>query len=66
MVHNYWTKDLVTGGKEMWWTPKYDEIPVFVKVLLFRNTQFNNMGNWVDELTLDLYYKGKRKSVVSL
>jgi hypothetical protein len=35
--------DLVTGGKEIWWILNLMKFPVFVKVLLFRNTQFNNM-----------------------
>jgi alpha-glucosidase len=66
--YNYWTNDLVTGGKEMWVDTKYDEIPVFVKAgsVIPKYPVQQYVGELeFDELTLDLYYKeGKEKSVV--
>lgn len=66
--YNYWTNNLVTGGKEMWVDTKYDEIPVFVKAgsVIPKYPVQQYVGELeFDELTLDLYYKeGKEKSVV--
>ncbi|MFQ3174943.1 MAG: alpha-glucosidase, partial [Flavobacterium sp.] len=66
--YNYWTDNLVTGGKEMWVDTKYDEIPVFVKAgsVIPKYPVQQYVGELeFDELTLDLYYKeGKEKSVV--
>jgi alpha-glucosidase len=66
--YNYWTNNLVAGGKEMWVDTKYDEIPVFVKAgsVIPKYPVQQYVGELeFDELTLDLYYKeGKEKSVV--
>ncbi|HEY4619167.1 MAG TPA: glycoside hydrolase family 31 protein [Flavobacterium sp.] len=66
--YNYWTNNLVTGGKEIWVDTKYDEIPVFVKAgaIIPKYPVQQYVGELeFDELTLDLYYKeGKEKSVV--
>jgi alpha-glucosidase len=66
--YNYWTNNLVTGGKEIWVDTKYDEIPVFVKAgsVIPKYPVQQYVGELeFDELTLDLYYKeGKEKSVV--
>jgi alpha-glucosidase len=66
--YNYWTNNLVTGGKEIWVDSKYDEIPVFVKAgsVIPKYPVQQYVGELeFDELTLDLYYKeGKEKSVV--
>lgn len=66
--YNYWTNNLVNGGKEMWVDTNYDEIPVFVKAgsVIPKYPVQQYVGELdFDELTLDLYYKeGKEKSVV--
>ncbi|MGO4818886.1 glycoside hydrolase family 31 protein [Flavobacterium sp. W22_SRS_FP1] len=66
--YNYWTNNLVTGGKEIWVDTKYDEIPVFVKAgsVIPKYPVQQYVGELeFDELTLDFYYKeGKEKSVV--
>jgi alpha-glucosidase len=66
--YNYWTNNLVAGGKEIWVDTKYDEIPVFVKAgsVIPKYPVQQYVGELeFDELTLDLYYKeGKEKSVV--
>ena len=66
--YNYWTNNLVTGGKETWVDTNYDEIPVFVKAgaIIPKYPVQQYVGELeFDELTLDLYYKeGKEKSVV--
>jgi alpha-glucosidase len=66
--YNYWTNNLVAGGKEIWVDTNYDEIPVFVKAgaIIPKYPVQQYVGELeFDELTLDLYYKeGKEKSVV--
>jgi alpha-glucosidase len=66
--YNYWTNNLISGGKEIWIDTKYDEIPVFVKAgaIIPKYPVQQYVGELdFDELTLDLYYKeGKEKSVV--
>ena len=66
--YNYWTNELVTGGREVWIDTKFDEIPLFVKAgaIIPKYPVQQYVGELeFDELTLDLYYKnGKEKSVV--
>jgi alpha-glucosidase len=66
--YDYWTNNLVTGGKEIWVDTKFDEIPVFIKAgaMIPKYPVQQYVGELeFDELTLDLYYKdGKEKSVV--
>jgi len=66
--YNYWTNNMVKGGKEMWVDTQFDEIPVFVKAgsVIPKYPVQQYVGELdFDELTLDLYYKaGKEKSVV--
>jgi alpha-glucosidase len=66
--YNYWTKELVTGGKELWVDTKYDEIPVFVKAgaIIPKYPVQQYVGELeFDELELDVYYYlGKEKSLV--
>lgn len=66
--YNYWTNNLVIGGKEMWVDTKFDEIPVFIKagavIPKYPVQQYVEELDF-DELTLDVYYKeGNEKSVV--
>jgi alpha-glucosidase len=66
--YNYWTKELVTGGKEIWVDTKYDELPVFVKAgaIIPKYPVQQYVGELeFDELELDVYYYlGKEKSLV--
>jgi alpha-glucosidase len=66
--YNYWTKELVTGGKELWVDTKYDEIPVFVKAgaIIPKYPVQQYVGELeFDQLELDVYYYlGKEKSLV--
>jgi len=66
--YNYWTNELVTGGREVWIDTKFDEIPLFVKAgaIIPKYPVQQYVGELeFDELTLDIYYKnGKEKSVV--
>jgi alpha-glucosidase len=66
--YNYWTNELISGGKEVWVDTQYDEIPVFVKAgaIIPKYPVQQYVGELeFDELTLDIYYKeGKEKSVV--
>ncbi len=66
--YNYWTKEIITGGKELWIDTKYDEIPVFVKAgaIIPKYPVQQYVGELdFDELELDVYYYfGKEKSLV--
>ncbi|PTB92540.1 glycosyl hydrolase, partial [Marinobacter sp. B9-2] len=66
--YNFWTNELVTGGKEMWVDTAFDQIPVFVKAgaIIPKYPVQQYVGEKeIDELTLDVYYKeGKETSVV--
>jgi len=66
--YNYWTNELVTGGKEMWVDTAFDQIPVFVKAgaIIPKYPVQQYVGEKeIEELTLDVYYKeGKETSVV--
>ncbi|KVV15266.1 glycoside hydrolase family 31 protein [Flavobacterium sp. TMP13] len=66
--YNYWTNEVVSGGKEIWIDTKLDEIPIFVKAgaIIPKYPVQQYVGEIdFDELTLDLYYfEGKEKSVV--
>ncbi len=66
--YNYWTKEVLIGGKEVWVDTKFDEIPIFVKAgaVIPKYPVQQYVGELeFDELTLDIYYKeGKEKSVV--
>ena len=64
--YNYWTNQLVSGGKEMWVDADIDSMPLFVKsgaiIPKFPIQQF--VGEKViDEVTLEIYFKeGKETS----
>ena len=67
-MYNYWTNELVSGGKEIWIDTAYDEIPVFIKegAIIPKYPVQQYVGELeFDELTLEVYYKnGKETSVV--
>lgn len=66
--YNYWTNEMILGGKEMWVDTKFDQIPIFVKAgaVIPKYPVQQYVGELdFDELTLDLYFnEGKEKSVV--
>jgi alpha-glucosidase len=66
--YNYWTNEMISGGKEIWVDTKFDQIPIFVKAgaVIPKYPVQQYVGELeFDELTLDLYYKeGKEKSFV--
>jgi len=66
--YNYWTNELINGGKEIWVDTKFDQIPIFVKAgaIIPKYPVQQYVGELdFDELTLDIYYKeGKEKSGV--
>ncbi|WP_291145780.1 glycoside hydrolase family 31 protein [Flavobacterium sp. UBA7680] len=66
--YNYWTNELLVGGREIWVDTKFDEIPVFVKAgaIIPKYPVQQYVGELeFDELTLDVYYKnGKEQSGV--
>lgn len=66
--YNYWTHELISGGKEIWVDTKFDQIPIFVKAgaIIPKYPVQQYVGELeFDELILDLYYKeGKEKSGV--
>lgn len=66
--YNYWTEEVVEGGKEMWVDADIDSIPMFVKegaiIPKYPIQQFVGEKKF-DEITLDVYFKkGKEISVV--
>jgi len=66
--YNYWTNEVVQGGKELWVDTAFDQIPVFVKAgsIVPKYPVQQYVGELeFDELTLDIYYKeGKETSLV--
>jgi alpha-glucosidase len=66
--YNYWTNELIEGGKELWVDTKFDQIPMFIKAgaVIPKYPVQQYVGELeFDELELDIYYKeGKEKSVV--
>ncbi len=66
--YNYWTDELVEGGKELWVEAELDSMPLFVKegaiIPKYPIQQYVGEKEF-DEITLDVYYsKGKETSVV--
>lgn len=64
--YNFWTDEVVIGGKEMWVNADIDSIPVFIKegavIPKYPVQQYVGEKEF-DEITLDIYYKkGKEKS----
>jgi alpha-glucosidase len=66
--YNYWTKELITGGKETWVDTHFDEIPMFIKegAIIPKYPVQQYVGELeITELILDLYFKlGKEESLV--
>ena len=64
--YNYWTNEVVEGGKEMWVDADLDSMPIFIKegavIPKYPIQQYVGEKQF-DEITLDVYYKiGKEKS----
>jgi alpha-glucosidase len=64
--YNFWTNEVVEGGKEMWVDAEIDSMPIFIKegaVLPKYPVQQYVGEKKFNEVTLDVYYKeGKEKS----
>ncbi|MEM6687081.1 MAG: glycoside hydrolase family 31 protein [Bacteroidota bacterium] len=64
--YNYWTDELVEGGKEKWVDAEIDSMPIFVKagaVIPKYPVQQYVGEKEIREVTLDIYYKqGKERS----
>jgi len=64
--YNFWTDEVVVGGKEMWVDADLNSMPIFIKegavIPKYPVQQYVGEKNF-DEITLDVYYKiGKEKS----
>ena len=63
---NYWTNEVVKGGKEMWVDADIDSMPLFVKegAIIPKYPIQQYVGEKkIDEISLDVYYKkGKENS----
>ncbi|MGB3590705.1 MAG: glycoside hydrolase family 31 protein [Nonlabens sp.] len=66
--YNFWTGELVQGGKETWVDADIDEIPLFIRsgAIIPRYPVMQYVGEKkIEHLTLDVYYKnGKDRSTV--
>ena len=64
--YNFWTDEVIKGGKEMWVDADIDSMPIFVKegAIIPKYPIQQYVGEKeITELTLDVYYKeGKDKS----
>ena len=64
--YNFWTNELVSGGKETWVDADIDSMPIFVKAgaIIPKYPIQQYVGEkTIEELTLDVYYKhGKEDS----
>ncbi len=64
--YNFWTDEVIEGGKEMWVDADLNSMPIFIKegavIPKYPVQQYVGEKNF-DEITLDVYYKiGKEKS----
>ncbi|WP_343329029.1 glycoside hydrolase family 31 protein [Polaribacter staleyi] len=63
--YNFWTEELVEGGKEMWVDADIDSMPIFIKegavIPKYPVQQYVDQIEF-DEITLDLYYKEGKES----
>ncbi|PQJ80837.1 glycoside hydrolase family 31 protein [Polaribacter porphyrae] len=64
--YNFWTDEVIEGGKETWVDADLDSMPIFIKegavIPKYPVQQYVGEKNF-DEITLDVYYKiGKEKS----
>ena len=64
--YNYWTDEIVTGGKETWVDADIDSMPIFIKegAIIPKYPIQQYVGEKeIEQVTLDLYFKiGKEKS----
>jgi alpha-glucosidase len=63
---NFWNKEVISGGKEIWVDAELDSMPIFVKagavIPKYPVQQYVGEKD-IDQLTLDVYYKkGKEDS----
>ena len=63
--YNFWTDELVVGGKEMWVDADLDSLPIFIKegavIPKYPVQQYVGEKEF-DEITLDVYYKEGQES----
>ena len=64
--YNFWTNEIIEGGKEIWVDADLDSMPIFIKegavIPKYPVQQYVGEKKF-DEITLDVYYKdGKEKS----
>ncbi len=63
--YNFWTDELVEGGKEMWVDADLDSMPMFIKegavIPKYPVQQYVGEKKF-DEITLDVYYKKGKES----
>jgi alpha-glucosidase len=63
--YNFWTDELVEGGKELWVAADLDSMPIFIKegTILPKYPIQQYVGEKkFDEITLDIYYKKGKES----
>ena len=64
--YNYWTNEVVSGGKETWVDADFDSMPLFIKAgaIIPKYPVQQYVGEKdIEQLTLDVYYKnGKEDS----
>ncbi|MFC7445349.1 Alpha-glucosidase, family 31 of glycosyl hydrolase [Mesoflavibacter sp. HG96] len=64
--YNFWTEEVVEGGKEKWVDAEIDSMPIFVKegaIIPKYPIQQHVKEKQIDQVTLDVYYKeGKEQS----
>ena len=63
--YDYWTDEIVKGGKEMWVDSDIDSMPIFIKegtvIPKYPIQQYVGEKN-IDEITLEIYYKKGKES----
>lgn len=66
--YNFWTDELISGGKETWVVAGFDKIPIFIKegaIIPFYPVQQYVGEKKIERLELDVYYKkGRKQSMV--
>lgn len=66
--YNYWTNEMIEGGRELWVDTTFDQIPIFVKsgAIIPKYPVQQYVGEKeIDTIWLDIYYKnGKQKSTL--
>jgi alpha-glucosidase len=62
--YNYWTNEVVKGGKEMWVDADIDSMPIFIKegaiIPKYPIQQYVD-EKIIDEVTLDVYFKNGKE-----